>query len=138
MLAKTLQICRKVGLFPSSAVFAFAVTVGGDVASMALGIPFRLGLPLVACWLVVIAIDLPHRSRLALIAAFLGGMAGTLVLLSHVPDSLVTKAFLSFVLFAFSLAFIEFALAPVIRFLQDKYSPDRAFGKIRIARPEDR
>jgi hypothetical protein len=137
MCAKMLKAVWKVGFFPSFVFLSFVTTVAGDFLSMAVGIPFRLGLPLIACWFAVIAIDFPHRSRSTLIAAFLGGMAGTLVLLPHVPESLVMKAFLSFVLFVFSLAFIEFALAPVIRFLQDKYPPDRAFGKIRIARPED-
>ena len=120
MLAKIFKVCTKLGFVPSLVAFSFAALAFGDAAAQIFGVPYRMGLPIVACALAAIAIDYPKRTQSATLAIFATISFETMLLLPFVSNEAASRMAISVVWFAFAAAMVVFIIAPFIRHLQNK------------------
>ncbi len=136
MLAKFFKICTKLGFVPSLAAFTFAALSFGDAAVQIFGVPYRMGLPIVACALAAIAIDYPKRTQSAMLAIFATISLETMLLLPFVSNKSAFRMAVSVAWFAFASAFVVFAIAPLVRHLQNKYPLGASYATMRTERPK--
>lgn len=136
MLAKFFKICTKLGFVPSLVTFTFVALAFGDAAVQIFGAPYRMGLPVMACVLAAIAIDYPKRVQSATLAIFATISFETMLLLPFVSNETAFRITVSMAWFAFASAFVVFAIAPLIRHLQNKYPLGASYATMRTERPK--
>lgn len=136
MLAKIFKVCTKLGFVPSLVAFSLAAMAFGDAAVQIFGVPYRMGLPIVACALAAIAIDYPKRTQSAMMATFATISLETMLLLPFVSGEAAFRLTVSVVWFAFAVALVVLVIAPFIRHLQDKYPLGASYANARIERPK--
>lgn len=136
MLAKIFKVCTKLGFAPSLVAFSFAAMAFGDAAVQIFGAPYRMGLPIAACALAAIAIDYPKRTQSAMLAIFATISFETMFLLPFVSNEEAFRITVSVVWFALAAGLVVFAIAPLIRHLQNKYPLGVSYATMRIERPK--
>ena len=136
MLAKIFKICAKLGFFPSFVLFSLAAMAIGDSAVQMFGVPYRIGLSILACVLAAVAIDYPDRAKDATLAVFGAISLETMLQLPFVSNETAFRLTASVVWFSFAAALVLLAIAPFIRRLQNKYPLGAQYATMRIERPK--
>lgn len=136
MLAKIFRICAKLGFIPTLVAFSFVAMALGDAAVQMFGTPYRMGLPILACALAAIAIDYPNRAESAILATFATISFETMFVLPFVSNEAAFRLIMSVIWFSFAVVLAVFAIAPVVRYLQNKYPLGTSYATMRIERPK--
>ena len=136
MLAKIFKVCTKLGFVPSLVAFSLAAMAFGDAAVQIFGVPYRIGLAVMACALAAIAIDYPKRTQSAIWTMFATISLEAMIHLPFVSNEEAFRITASVVWFTFAVALVVLVIAPFIRHLQNKYPLGASYATSRIERPK--
>ncbi len=121
MLAKIATAIARFGYFPTLLLASFVASGIGDVCTLTLDAPFRMGLAIMLCTTFVLSVDHRESAPHATLAIIMGTSFESVLFATRVPPTFETKILTTTFVFAMLALAITYAFAPFIRRLQEEH-----------------